>query len=279
MSLQLITAVGRKQMLAHSPRASSKSPLEKGEDSAGYDSEITQASAERPSFPSPPSELRGVVPGPSGPLTRPGRCRAGSPLSPGALSGAGLGVRLPPFRLWKGVSPPPAQRTCPCSSRCRKPTPTPALTSARTPRASRESRPRSAGAGAGPSAAPSKHPAPPHGLPLRPQRTSGQRWAGPVWVASRVEPAHFEVTFAQEQLDLACGVAGRKGWAARGGSLQRSSQHSEEHGPRSGARRSAGLPGLDSPHSDPAVSTWRSSGRMSQRGWVFLGCLWREGTR
>lgn len=137
----------------------------------------------------------------------------------------------------------------------------------------------SAGAGAGPSAAPSKHPAPPHGLPLRPQRTSGQRWAGPVWVVSRVEPAHFEVTFAQEQLDLACGVAGRKGWAARGGSLQRSSQHSEEHGPRSGARRLAGLPGLDSPHSDPAVSTWRSSGRMSQRGWVFLGCLWREGTR
>lgn len=93
--------------------------MEKGEDSAGYVSEITEPSAERPSFPRPPSELRGVVPGPSGPLTRPGSCRAASPLSPGPLSWAGLGVRLSPFRLRKGVSPLPVRWTRLFSSRPR----------------------------------------------------------------------------------------------------------------------------------------------------------------
>ena len=43
-------------------------------------------------------------------------------------------------------------------------------------------------------------------------------------MVSRVEPEHFEVTFAQERLDLrsrqrACGVAGRKGWAGPEGNL------------------------------------------------------------
>ena len=61
----------------------------------------SQPSAERPSFPCPPSGFQGVVPGPSGPRPAPA-----APLSPGALSWAGLGVRLSPFGLCKGVSPP-----------------------------------------------------------------------------------------------------------------------------------------------------------------------------
>ena len=196
----------------------------------------SQPSAERPSFPCPPSGFQGVVPGPSGPRPAPA-----APLSPGALSWAGLGVRLSPFGLCKGVSSPRVRGHA-YSLRAAKADPRPGSDVSTNPAGCGRVQALLCGCRCGrlrgpfrtpcpfsrapPASSPFRTPCPSHGLPLRPPggRTSDPRWAGPVWVAWRAGPAHFEVTFAQERLDLrsrqrARGVAGRKGWAGPRGNL------------------------------------------------------------
>ena len=122
----------------------------------------SQPSAERPSFPCPPSGFQGVVPGPSGPRPAPA-----APLSPGALSWAGLGVRLSPFGLCKGVSSPRVRGHA-YSLRAAKADPRPCSDVSTNPAGCGRVQALLCGCRCGRLRGPFRTPCPSHGLPLRP---------------------------------------------------------------------------------------------------------------